>query len=1084
MEVKENETNKAAAPVDDGSSISLAPHFLPDKPLAVDEADGVRFGHEAIAEALAKIVTKCPAPFTIGLFGKWGSGKSTVLKQAEPYLSNTEIVEFDVWKYEHDSLRRQFLITCDEKLSLELGFKETLNQSLSEPIAPGLREYIKKNLQSLSNRLLFNALCLLSATAVLVGLVIKYPPLSYLWIPMFTGIAFALFSSDFILKSVDNLYKTATHHRTDSAEGFEDKFKEVLRARKKKNKSNKRLLVVFDNLDRAGDDKAVEALSTIKTFLDVEAQENGEVVYLVPCDDQAIKKHLEKLYPEKDPDEFLKKFFNVSLTIPEFIYLDLYSYVDEQLVQTGLPKLVDNDVALVIAAAFRANPRQINQFINQLTAHFLLAEEREARGLIKTSGLLTGNPGFLARVLVIQTRFADAYRKIIDDDLTIDQLESADDKPEYRDFLKATRPIGAPALRPFIYFKQSDDELRFEHADDLMICLQELRPEELANIVKNSRSQIKVVQKLSLDYIKKLQNLDIKTLAISTVITVDKLLEGIFSRDFFRAIGDVLAYDLAGHVGSLDPSDVFEIVLTKCLKADRNRILKHYFSLLRTLAGEAPNQPSQPTIIQIFSQLKMHKQWLDREQKAEVAAIVNDIFATDMTVLSLFVDDPDDAKTFVNEGSLTKFVESFSPSDVENSTISDKTSLAIQLAGVAGAPVARNVLDNIRELLESEKTQGFRAQKETLLDEANKLLRAFEPVIGQKPDKSSIDALAESVFEAATGETEIPRQRIFIALSLWLKKRVGPETHDKLNGLIREFLTNVDAAALQSLIRQLGDDAKELVQTDYPDVFASRLTYPGILETAYGVASDDQRVLWLVDLIKNSDWEMGLAGLEAESYRTTDANAIVTALLGRAQEMGHEQKARFYGAVNALKCAGDDVLIQQFAQQIEALLQNDEDHNAQKVAQDAWLAADYLPSAVRGTVARNTIAWLRESGRNPYQPGAVNTILAHWKDIEKSATRDLIDFAFYQLAYQGDSSEAIRLGFQVLSQARPKPGLNKQNLNHYQRLANRLMVEEREAIKVELSQGLKQLIPGNKPRSADLAQVWGEIKAALNEGRE
>ena len=54
-------------------------NFLSERPLKTSkELSDSEFGHEEIATTLVKIVKKCPAPFTIGLFAKWGSGKSTV----------------------------------------------------------------------------------------------------------------------------------------------------------------------------------------------------------------------------------------------------------------------------------------------------------------------------------------------------------------------------------------------------------------------------------------------------------------------------------------------------------------------------------------------------------------------------------------------------------------------------------------------------------------------------------------------------------------------------------------------------------------------------------------------------------------------------------------------------------------------------------------------------------------------------------------------------------------------------------------------------------------------------------------------
>ena len=63
-------------------------------------------------------------PFTIGLFGEWGSGKSSVLKTAQNYLearpnSQYRFVTYDAWKYAGDSFRRMFLYELQNKLGVK-----------------------------------------------------------------------------------------------------------------------------------------------------------------------------------------------------------------------------------------------------------------------------------------------------------------------------------------------------------------------------------------------------------------------------------------------------------------------------------------------------------------------------------------------------------------------------------------------------------------------------------------------------------------------------------------------------------------------------------------------------------------------------------------------------------------------------------------------------------------------------------------------------------------------------------------------------------------------------------------------------
>jgi predicted KAP-like P-loop ATPase len=49
--------------------------LLSDNPAKVDS-----LGFSGTANLLAKVVTDAETPFTLGLFGEWGSGKTTLMK--------------------------------------------------------------------------------------------------------------------------------------------------------------------------------------------------------------------------------------------------------------------------------------------------------------------------------------------------------------------------------------------------------------------------------------------------------------------------------------------------------------------------------------------------------------------------------------------------------------------------------------------------------------------------------------------------------------------------------------------------------------------------------------------------------------------------------------------------------------------------------------------------------------------------------------------------------------------------------------------------------------------------------------------
>src|SRR5258707_15219573 len=94
--------------------------LLEDNPLSYKEENKeLKFGHELIVATLIDLIKSIKTPFCIGLYGKWGTGKTTIIYHLKGELKKIDIdvVYFDAWKYEDDSLRREFLLETSKALS-------------------------------------------------------------------------------------------------------------------------------------------------------------------------------------------------------------------------------------------------------------------------------------------------------------------------------------------------------------------------------------------------------------------------------------------------------------------------------------------------------------------------------------------------------------------------------------------------------------------------------------------------------------------------------------------------------------------------------------------------------------------------------------------------------------------------------------------------------------------------------------------------------------------------------------------------------------------------------------------------------
>src|SRR4030042_3653703 len=104
--------------------IKLSRLFLTDK--ALQNSDNDEFGHNDYASLLEKLVKEQPTPFNIGIFGKWGVGKSTIVNLLREKLKDDikknkiKFLEIRVWKYDKNTLRRKFIVKIAEGLGLSI----------------------------------------------------------------------------------------------------------------------------------------------------------------------------------------------------------------------------------------------------------------------------------------------------------------------------------------------------------------------------------------------------------------------------------------------------------------------------------------------------------------------------------------------------------------------------------------------------------------------------------------------------------------------------------------------------------------------------------------------------------------------------------------------------------------------------------------------------------------------------------------------------------------------------------------------------------------------------------------------------
>jgi hypothetical protein len=384
--------------------------FLIDKEIDLNKQDFLNTS--SYSKALREVINSSPKnnSFTIGLFGEWGSGKSSIVKTVEEEFSKTKKVKFviyDSWKYSNDSFRRMFLL----KLQGDLGFDKTEK----------FESFYRNKTSDLSiNRKIERKYIVATSIVFVLGIAaILYLPhdetefkITLAVLVTFLGILINVIGRAF------NDYKvTVQEPMIFAPEQFEECFKEMIPRVFEKGitldiakwiKGDKyvsgleKLVIVIDNIDRCPKDKAYEMITNIKSFLST--QKN--VVFLIPVDDAALKRHIikEENNDTKEAEEFLRKFFNVTIRLKPFKRFDLYDFTNKLNKDNQLnfnPTTID-----IISKEYATNPRRILQFFNDLMSELKIFELNQDVEFIKI------HESLICKMLILRQEWPDFYKII------------------------------------------------------------------------------------------------------------------------------------------------------------------------------------------------------------------------------------------------------------------------------------------------------------------------------------------------------------------------------------------------------------------------------------------------------------------------------------------------------------------------------------------------------------------------------------------------------------------------------------------------------------------------------------------------
>lgn len=471
-------------------------------------------------------------PSTIGVYGDWGSGKSSLINMSIASLKDnkdTECIYFNGWLFEDYEDAKTALLG---NILDTIESNRTLDENAKKCIA-GLYKSIDK-MKLVKNAIRLGGAFLTGGSSIAAEFAIS------------KALDKILPSNDGIVKEdfMDDIKSELTDKELrEDINSFRDDFDKLL-----KETNIDRLVVFIDELDRCSPDTILNTLEAIRLFLYV-----GRTVFIIGADERHIsyavqtkfkeiegigidigKEYLEKIvqYPVRIPrlstrevelyisllfmekdlskEEFEKtiKFINEQKA-KNFLdfqidYVLLKEFDDKIADKVKLSLEVSKQISTVLASGLNGNPRHCKRFLNSMEMRLAMAEYKGVKLDRK----------ILAKVMMLEyfkiRMFAELVKAPIDlagkieelnlfENNELDSLEilkSWKDDPWVLKWIEIEPAIGQIDLRSYFYFARTTLENRYEMAKTK---LSKTASEVLNNLLAGSQSGIQFANERSED---------------------------------------------------------------------------------------------------------------------------------------------------------------------------------------------------------------------------------------------------------------------------------------------------------------------------------------------------------------------------------------------------------------------------------------------------------------------------------------------------------------------------------------------------------------------------------------------------------
>ncbi|MBQ3265732.1 MAG: hypothetical protein IJH07_08140 [Ruminococcus sp.] len=269
------------------------------------------------ADTVAKFAKNSSlTPLTIGLYGSWGAGKSSLLNMINDRLSEAGdeekvvCISLNAWQFEgYEDAKTAIMEALLKSLKENKTFKEKAGEKIKSLIQR--IDYLKLG-KNLAKKGLPFALSALTGNPLPVALSLT-ADLSTNATDIVSSIS--TFKEQYIKAPEDD-------SKIENIRKFRDEFEKML----EEVESIKNLTVIIDDLDRCTPDRIIDTLEAIKLFLSVK-----KTTFIIAVDQRIIEYAVKTKYQAIDgyelSSDYIEKIIQLPIKIPELSPKDIENYL-------------------------------------------------------------------------------------------------------------------------------------------------------------------------------------------------------------------------------------------------------------------------------------------------------------------------------------------------------------------------------------------------------------------------------------------------------------------------------------------------------------------------------------------------------------------------------------------------------------------------------------------------------------------------------------------------------------------------------------------------------------------------------------